>query len=138
MVEIPSSLTQQRERLLDLVDGIVSAIVDESCPTNKPPEDWDWKGIKAAFAEHFEGKAVDFEHLHDAADLAHALYTQALAILEEREKEMGTALLLRVLLHYYLEDIDKQWVEHLSYRDHLRDGIGLRAHCGLYACYQDT
>ncbi len=128
MVEIPSSLTQQRERLLDLVDGIVSAIVDESCPTNKPPEDWDWKGIKAAFAEHFEGKAVDFEHLHDAADLAHALYTQALAILEEREKEMGTELLLRVFRHYYLEDIDKQWVEHLTNMEHLRDGIGLRGY----------
>jgi preprotein translocase subunit SecA len=128
MEEIPSSLTQQRERLLDLVDGIVSAIVEESCPPNKPPEDWDWKGIRAAFVEHFEGKPEEFEHLHDASDLAHALYTNALKIMEEREKEMGTELLMRVFRHFYLEDIDKQWVEHLTNMEHLRDGIGLRGY----------
>ena len=128
MDEIPSSLTQQRERLLDLVDQIVSAIVEESCPQNKPPEDWDWKGIRAAFIEHFEQKPDEFEHLHDAGDLAHALYTNALKILEEREKEMGTELLMRVFRHFYLEDIDKQWVEHLTNMEHLRDGIGLRGY----------
>jgi len=128
MEEIPSSLTQQRERLLDLVDGIVSAIVEESCPHNKPPEDWDWKGIRSAFIEHFEAKPEEFEHLHDASDLAHGLYTNALKILEAREKEMGTELLMRVFRHFYLEDIDKQWVEHLTNMEHLRDGIGLRGY----------
>jgi preprotein translocase subunit SecA len=128
MTEIPSSLTQQRERLLDLVDQIVSAIVEESCPHNKPPEDWDWKGIRTAFVEHFEQKPDEFEHLHDASDLAHALYTNALKVLEAREKEMGTELLMRVFRHYYLEDIDKQWVEHLTNMEHLRDGIGLRGY----------
>ncbi len=128
MTEIPSSLTQQRERLLDLVDGIVSAIVEESCPQNKPPEDWDWKGIRSAFIEHFEAKPEEFEHLHDASDLAHALYTNALKILEEREKEMGTELLMRVFRHFYIEDVDKQWVEHLTNMEHLRDGIGLRGY----------
>ncbi len=128
MEEIPSSLTQQRERLLDLVDGIVSAIVEESCPHNKPPEDWDWKGIRSAFVEHFEAKPEEFEHLHDPSDLAHALYTNALKILTDREKEMGTELLMRVFRHFYLEDIDKQWVEHLTNMEHLRDGIGLRGY----------
>jgi len=128
MKEIPASLTQQRERLLDLVDQIVSAIVEESCPQNKPPEDWDWPGIKTAFVEHFEVKPHDYEHLHDASDLAHALYSQAVEHLEAREKEMGTELLLRVFRHYYLEDIDKQWVEHLTNMEHLRDGIGLRGY----------
>jgi preprotein translocase subunit SecA len=128
MEEIPSSLTQQRERLLDLVDGIIGAVVEESCPHNKPPEDWDWKGIRSAFVEHFGAKPKDFEHLHDPSDLAHALYTQAYALLEEKEKEMGTELLLRVFRHFYLEDIDKQWVEHLTNMEHLRDGIGLRGY----------
>ncbi|HVH40792.1 MAG TPA: preprotein translocase subunit SecA [Labilithrix sp.] len=128
MTEIPASLTQQRERLLDLVDNIISAVVEESCPSNKPPEDWDWKGIKAAFIEHFGTKPTDFENLHDLSDLAHHLYTQAFAALEAREKEMGTELLLRVFRHFYLEDIDKQWVEHLTNMEHLRDGIGLRGY----------
>jgi preprotein translocase subunit SecA len=128
MEEIPASLTQQRERLLDLVDNIVSAVVEESCPQNKPPEDWDWKGIRGAFVEHFGVKPKDFENTHDLSDLAHLLYTQAVEALEEREKEMGTELLLRVFRHFYLEDIDKQWVEHLTNMEHLRDGIGLRGY----------
>jgi preprotein translocase subunit SecA len=129
MEEIPLSLTQQRERLLDLIDQIVSAVVEESCPTNKPPEDWDWKGIRGAFVEHFGKKPEEgYESIHDLSDLAHTLYTQALASMEEREKEMGTELLLRVFRHFYLEDIDKQWVEHLTNMEHLRDGIGLRGY----------
>ena len=128
MEEIPSSLTQQRERLLDLCDAIIGAVVEESCPQNKPPEDWDWKGMKAAFVEHFGKKPVPFDHLHVAEDLAAEIYNQAYAILEEKEKEMGTELLLRVFRHFYLEEIDKQWVEHLTNMEHLRDGIGLRGY----------
>ena len=78
--------------------------------------------------EHFEAKPEKFEHLHDPSDLSHALYTQALTILETREKEMGTELLMRVFRHFYLEDMDKQWVEHLTNMEHLRDGIGLRGY----------
>ncbi len=128
MTEIPHSLTMQRERLLDLTDGIVGAVVEESCPQNKPPEDWDWKGIRGAFVEHFGGKPKDYDHLHDVSDLAHELYKQALAVVEEKEKEMGTELLLRVFRHFYLEEIDRQWVEHLTNMEHLRDGIGLRGY----------
>ncbi|AKU95992.1 Protein export cytoplasm protein SecA ATPase RNA helicase [Labilithrix luteola] len=128
LAEVPSSLTQQRERLLDLVDAIVSAVVEESCPANKPPEDWDWKGIRTAFVEHFGTKPKDYDHLHDVQDLAHTLYAQALELVETKEKEMGTELLLRVFRHFYLEDIDKQWVEHLTNMEHLRDGIGLRGY----------
>jgi len=127
--DLPQSLTEQRERLLDLVDGIVSAMVEESCPANKAaPEDWDWKGMRTGFLEHFGIKAKDFDHLGDRADVAHALYTQAAEHLDEREKDMGSELLLRVFRHYYLEEIDRQWVEHLTNMEHLRDGIGLRGY----------
>jgi preprotein translocase subunit SecA len=127
--ELPQSLTEQRERLLDLVDGIVSAMVEEHCPANKAaPEDWDWKGMRTGFLEHFGTKPKDFDHLGDRGDVAHALYTQAAAILDEREKDMGVELLLRVFRHFYLEEIDRQWVEHLTNMEHLRDGIGLRGY----------
>ncbi len=65
LTEIPQSLSEQRERLLDLMDGIIGAMVEECCPTNKPPEDWDWKGIRTGFLEHFGVKPVDFEMTPD-------------------------------------------------------------------------
>ena len=128
LVEVPQSLSEQRDQLLDLVDNMVGAIVEECCPANKPPEDWDWKGIRAGFLEHFAAKAPEVEHLHDAEQIAKVLYEAAAAKADAKEKETGTELLLRVFRHFYLEEIDRQWVEHLTTMEHLRDGIGLRGY----------
>ncbi|WP_407951518.1 preprotein translocase subunit SecA [Pendulispora albinea] len=126
--EIPRSLTEQRERLLDLMDGIIAAIIEESCPSNVPPEDWKWDDVAEGFRDHFMIKPKDYEHAHDAEDLAHRLYDQAQAALEAKEKDFGTELLLKLFRHYYLTEIDRAWVEHLTNMEHLRDGIGLRGY----------
>ncbi|HEY1694882.1 MAG TPA: preprotein translocase subunit SecA [Polyangiaceae bacterium] len=126
--EIPQSLTEQHEQLLDLVDTIVGSIVEECCPPKKTPEDWDWKGIKSGFIEHFAAKPPEVDHLHDPEQIARALYDAGVAVLADKEKEMGTELLLRVFRHFYLEEIDRQWVDHLTNMEHLRDGIGLRGY----------
>ncbi|HEX4516663.1 MAG TPA: SEC-C metal-binding domain-containing protein, partial [Polyangiaceae bacterium] len=112
----------------DLVDGIVGAMVEECCPANKPPEDWDWKGIRAGFVDHFGKKSEKIEHFANQEDLAREMYKQAELAMVAKEEELGTELFLRVFRHYYLEDIDKQWVEHLTNMEHLRDGIGLRGY----------
>jgi preprotein translocase subunit SecA len=126
--EIPQSLTEQREQLLDLLDGIVGAIVEECCPANKTPEDWDWKGIKSGYIEHLASKPPDVEHLHDPEQVAKVLFEAAEKMALDKEKEMGSELLLRVFRHFYLEEIDRQWVDHLTNMEHLRDGIGLRGY----------
>ena len=126
--EIPRSLTEQRDQVLDLLDSIVGAIVEECCPPNKPPEDWDWKGVKSGYMEHFASKPPDVEHLHDAEQVAKALFDTAEKQFQEKETEMGTELFLRVFRHFYLEEIDRQWVDHLTNMEHLRDGIGLRGY----------
>jgi preprotein translocase subunit SecA len=126
--EIPQSLTEQRDQLLDLLDTIVGAIVEECCPQNKPPEDWDWKGIKSGFVEHFATRGPEVEHLHDPEQIAKVLFDAAEEHLKAKEKQMGTEILLRVFRHFYLEEIDRQWVDHLTNMEHLRDGIGLRGY----------
>jgi preprotein translocase subunit SecA len=127
--EVSQSLAEQRDRLLDVIDGIIGAMVEESCPKNKVPEDWDWPGMQKAMQEHFRTDAPkDFESVHDPIELAHVLYKAAEAKVDEKEKAMGTELLVRVFRHYYLTEIDKQWVEHLTNMEHLRDGIGLRGY----------
>ena len=126
--DIPQSPTEQRDQLLDLLDNIVGAIVEECCPPKKPPEDWDWKGIKSGFIEHFASKPPEVEHLHDPEPIAKVLFEAAEKQMQAKEKEMGTELLLRVFRHFYLEEIDRQWVDHLTNMEHLRDGIGLRGY----------
>jgi len=45
--------------------------------------------------------------------------------LTKREKELSRAWLMYFLRHFYLEEIDQQWIEHLKTMDALREGIGL-------------
>ncbi len=126
---VPRALTEQRERLLDLLDRIIGAMVEESCPPKKPPEDWDWGGIFQGFKEHFGTDLPDdVSHISDAELLAQDLYTRAEKIYEAREEEIGIELILRIFRHVYLEELDKAWVDHLTEMDHLRDSIGLRGY----------
>jgi preprotein translocase subunit SecA len=126
---VPRALTEQRERLLDLLDRIIGAMVEDSCPARKPPEDWDWGGIFQGFREHFGIDLPDeVSTFADQELLARELYDRAEAIYMKREEDMGTELMLRVFRHIYLEELDRAWVDHLTEMDHLRDSIGLRGY----------
>ena len=127
---VSESLSQQRERALDLIESIVGAILQDSCQENVAPEDWDWRTIKQGVNENFDVKLDDeeLEHFHDVERLATYLYEKARGKFEEKEKEVGSALYLRIFRTVYLEEIDRAWVDHLTNMEHLRDGIGLRGY----------
>jgi preprotein translocase subunit SecA len=129
MKRVPQSLTMQRERMLDLLDRIVGAVVEDSCPANKPPDEWDWNAVFDGFEQHFGIELPEEVSDHGDRDaLARELYDRAEAQYLKKEKEVGLELLMRIFRHIYLEEIDKQWVEHLTDMEHLRDGIGLRGY----------
>ena len=126
---VAHGLTEQRERLLDLMDRVISAVVEESCPASKPPEEWDWKSMHNAFREHFgEELGPEIEDFGDPETIARTIYTKAEALFLQREKQLGFDLILRVFRLLYVRALDKTWVEHLQNMEHLRDGIGLRGY----------
>jgi preprotein translocase subunit SecA len=126
---VPQSLAEQRDRALDLVDRIVGAIVEDSCPTNRPPDEWAWTDIFEGVERHF-GITLpeDVSENGDREALAEELYKITEKTWLAREKELGLELSLRIFRHVYLEELDKAWVDHLTDMDHLRDGIGLRGY----------
>ena len=122
-------LSEQRERMLDLIDRVLAAIVEESCPENKPPEDWDWKNIREGYYDHFKVKLPpEVEDHGDAELLVRDMFERAEALYMTREKDLGVENAMRVFRHLYLEGIDQAWQDHLSNMEHLRDGIGLRGY----------
>ncbi len=125
---VPLALTEQRERALDLIEQVLSAIVTESCPANKPPDDWDWSGIYDAFEDLFGLSPKGIEEQSDAEQVAKELFLRGASRYEELEQRLGADVALRAFRRIYLEEIDHAWVEHLSSMDHLRDGIGLRGY----------
>ncbi|HBQ12041.1 MAG TPA: preprotein translocase subunit SecA [Myxococcales bacterium] len=126
--EVALSLTEQRERLLDLVDEIIGTLVERACPPKKHFEDWDLDALRGGFREAFGFEATGVEELTDAEDIAHKLFSDAEAILLKKEKEIGPESYLRLFRNYFLREIDRQWLEQLSSMEQLRDGIGLRGY----------
>ncbi|MFO0552755.1 MAG: preprotein translocase subunit SecA [Polyangiaceae bacterium] len=126
---VPRALTEQRERILDLMDRIIGAMAEESCPPHRPPEDWDWGGIFEGMRDTF-GIEIhdDVAQYGDVEALAQHLFDLAEKKYLDKEKDVGVELCLRIFRHIYLEELDKAWVDHLTDMEHLRDGIGLRGY----------
>ncbi len=122
------SLTEQKERLLDLIDEIIVTMTDHACPPGKHYEDWDLSGLEAAYKEQFAIGATGIVEITDREELLQKLYKDGASVLERKEREFGTENFLRLFRDLYLQEIDKQWIDHLQSMDHLRDGIGLRGY----------
>ncbi|MFW2386942.1 MAG: preprotein translocase subunit SecA [Polyangiales bacterium] len=122
------SLSEQKERLLDLIDEIVVTMTNHACPPGKHYEDWDLDGLERAYKEQFAISATGVHEISDRDELLRKLYSDAAGVLERKEKEFGTENFLRLFRDLYLQEIDKQWMDHLQGMDHLRDGIGLRGY----------
>ncbi len=127
--KVGQSMTAQRERLLDMSETLVSAIVSEyTVGISQNPEEWDMDSLLEAVRDQF---ALEIEGLADAGsvqDLEDRVFTAIEKLVEHKEQEMSPELFLRVFRHYLLQTIDRQWLEHLSNVDYLRKGIGLRGY----------
>lgn len=126
--EVGMSLTEQKERMLDVVDELISVMIEKHCPAGKHYEDWDLDGLADAYEEQFEIECSGLRKYTDLQELAHKLYDDAEAVLEKKMKEFGPESFLRLFRQTYLQEIDTQWIEHLQQMDQLRDGIGLRGY----------
>ncbi len=126
--EVAASLIQQRERVLDLGDEIIIGILDQFCPEHRHVEDWDLEGLGEAFKEVFAylPDTKDCELSRDG--VSGHLWKQIYDLIGAREVELGEIAFLYFARHFWLDEIDNQWIDHLKSMDHLRDGIGLRGY----------
>ena len=128
--EVASSLVQQRERLLDLSEEMVATLMDEFCPANAHAEDWDLEALGTAVKERFgfepemthKGSVLEREAMTDS------LWAQVEKVIEARESEFSLPVLMYFSRHFFLEEIDQRWIDHLKAMEALREGIGLRGY----------
>jgi preprotein translocase subunit SecA len=128
--EIASSMVQQRERLLDLSEEMVATLVHELCPPNTHAEDWDLDALGTAVKERF-GFEPELTHKGSVLEreaLTEALWSQVEKVIEAREAEFSLPVLLYFSRHFFLEEIDARWIDHLKAMEALREGIGLRGY----------
>jgi len=126
--EVAASLIQQRERILDLCDESISAQVYEHCPEKVHPEGWGMPALEEALTQTFNCKIEIGEVPMEQPAIAEKVWGQVEKLVEAREQDLGPIYFLYFARHFYLEEIDGQWIDHLKAMDHLREGIGLRGY----------
>ena len=121
------SLIKQRKRVYDLGYDLIEKTVLEYCAADRNPDDWDMAALGNALKEQFN-IGVSLENVNlDPASIADKAWSQVETFTNAREEELGMAFLY-FARHFWLEEIDNQWIDHLKAMDQLREGIGLRGY----------
>jgi preprotein translocase subunit SecA len=124
--KVAASMIQQRERLYDLAHSQMAAVIEKVLDAEMVEDEWDWDQLKDALSEQFN---MPVELKHGTPDeVATAIWPEIEKRLQAREKDLSREWLMYFLRHFYLEEIDQQWIEHLKTMDALREGIGLQGY----------
>jgi preprotein translocase subunit SecA len=122
----------QRELILeDYVSTVLSNDLDESCPENAHPEQWNIKGLEdklmGQFGLSLSAVGINPNELN-RHELGDAIYERLKDEYEAKEKILGPDTMRYHERMVMLSVIDGLWKDHLLSMDHLKEGIGLRGY----------
>jgi preprotein translocase subunit SecA len=119
----------QRERILQMVEGILESFLDQFCPESRRTDEYDLPGLQNAIVNQF-GVKVELTELEGQSrrELQTKLYDTLVHRYEEKERMVGAENLREAERIIMLNVIDNQWKDHLLSMDHLKEGIGLRGY----------
>ena len=119
----------QKERIEEIIQGILSSFVDLRCPEKTHPTQYDWNGLETDILNQF-GVRIRSSELRelDRREMEAQIYEQLLAKYKEKEEMFSPELLRETERMIMLNVIDNQWKDHLLSMDHLKEGIQLRGY----------
>ena len=119
----------QKERILEIVRGIVGSFVDQYCPEGARNDQYDLTGVQTSILNQF-GAKVEIDELsnNSRAEVEEYLNELMTERYEEKERVIGSENLRQAEQIIMLNVVDNQWKDHLLSMDHLKEGIGLRGY----------
>jgi preprotein translocase subunit SecA len=119
----------QKERIVEIIAGILGSFIDARCPEKTHPSQWDWTGLETDILTQFGVKIrrQELESL-DRRQIEEEINQQLLSKYAEKEAMIGAELMRETERMIMLNVIDNQWKDHLLSMDHLKEGIGLRGY----------
>ena len=119
----------QKERIVEIVHGIVTAFVDQFCPESLRPDQYDLPGLQTAILNQF-GIKLEIEEFAGLKTLeVEAKLTEMVdKRYDEKEQMIGADNLRHAERIIMLKMVDDQWKDHLLSMDHLKEGINLRSY----------
>ncbi len=120
---------EQKQHIMEMVEGIVEQYVDIRCPNDKHPDTWDLTGLRTDVLSQF-GYRVDLNELAglNRDQVTDLIYERLKQRYQEKEELVGPETMRYTERIIMLQVIDNQWKDHLLSMDELKQGIGLRAH----------
>jgi preprotein translocase subunit SecA len=119
----------QKERIQDMIRGIVNALVTIRCLENEHPDKWDLATLRTEILSQFGHRAqMDDFLVMRPSEVEESLYEQLLEKYNQKEELIGAESLRYTERMIMLQVLDDQWKDHLLSMDHLKEGIGLRGY----------
>jgi preprotein translocase subunit SecA len=120
---------EQKQRILDIIEGITATYIDARCSEKTHSSNWDWAGLESDFLTEF-GVKIHTEELQnlDRRQVEEDIREQLVKRYQEKEDMIGAELMRATESMIMLNVIDNQWKDHLLSMDHLKEGIGLRGY----------
>ncbi len=119
----------QKERVMEMVQGIVDQLIDMRCPDNKHPDTWDLATLRNDILSAF-GAKIDLAELGDKTptEMSDVVLERLKQKYQEKEEMVGADVMRQTERIVMLQVIDNQWKDHLLTMDELKQGIGNRAY----------
>ncbi len=121
--------SDQKERVMDMVRGLVLQYVDRRAPENTHPDTWDLAGLKTDVLSQFGARIeiAEFAHMN-RREVEDSIVERLAQRYQEKEDMVGPDTMRQTERIIMLQVIDDQWKDHLLSMDHLKEGIHLRGY----------
>ena len=119
----------QKERVREMIDGILATFIDRACPENAHPTSWDLTALQSDVLTQF-GVKIEPAQLAslNRDEIEDEVRQRLLRRYDEKERMISPELMRETERIVMLNVIDNQWKDHLLSMDHLKEGIGMRAY----------
>jgi preprotein translocase subunit SecA len=119
----------QKERILEIIEGILASFIDLRCPEKVHESAWDWVSLESDILTQF-GVKIRASALQgmDRRQVEAEIHDQLVKKYQEKEEMLSPELMRETERMIMLNVIDNQWKDHLLSMDHLKEGIGLRGY----------
>jgi preprotein translocase subunit SecA len=123
--------TDCKDKVIDLTDQMVSAIVDEYVPDKVDLDTFDSKSFEEKIKNQF-GVLYSIKNLPSSKmtrdGIGDDFYNTMVSYYDEKEKLYSAHVMRHIEKYIILSNLDALWKDHLLQMDHLKEGIGLRGY----------